>query len=443
MPGASPTAFGTTSTFAHAFNARFVAELLARRRVRLERQHAARPVERGGHRVEPDVGSDVHEVAVAEVPAHEVELAPVVEPEEEVALERLAQVELQAEAARKATRSPSPRPAPGGSGAAGPSRGSRRGGRSGRGNAPAQTEANLTRRDRGSLHVRRPAGGHRPGLPRRRRDDDRRRREPARARAVPRRRLRARPAGRRLRYVPALRELVERHDVEADRPAHRPRPARARARPRPAARARAAPRGRRRRAARRQVPRARPARGARARLAADVAADRGAGRPALPRAREGAPRLRLAAHLPLRERERARVLPPLHAGRVVRAAVLPRRGVLDRRLLRLGRPLPERDPAHDDRVEGRRVDQGADDQGLAADRVRLPRRRDARPRRAGEHPVLPGERRHALRHRHQPALRRRVPAARRPPAAATRSSRSRSPAASGPSRASASSARAS
>ena len=37
---------------------------------------------------------------------------------------------------------------------------------------------------------------------------------------------------------------------------------------------------------------------------------------------------------------------------------LPRRGVLDRRLLRPRRPLPERDPAHDDPVEGRRVDQG-------------------------------------------------------------------------------------
>ena len=47
------------------------------------------------------MGSDVDEVAVAEVLAHEVELAPVVEAEEEVALERLAQVELQPEAARK------------------------------------------------------------------------------------------------------------------------------------------------------------------------------------------------------------------------------------------------------------------------------------------------------------------------------------------------------
>ncbi len=48
------------------------------------------------------MGPDVDEVAVGEVLAHEVELAPVVEAEEEVALERLAQVELQPEAARKA-----------------------------------------------------------------------------------------------------------------------------------------------------------------------------------------------------------------------------------------------------------------------------------------------------------------------------------------------------
>jgi len=76
-------------------------ELLARRRVRLEREHATRPVVRGGHGVEADVGSHVHEAAVTEVPAYEVELAPVVEAEEEVALERFAQVELQTEPARK------------------------------------------------------------------------------------------------------------------------------------------------------------------------------------------------------------------------------------------------------------------------------------------------------------------------------------------------------
>ena len=51
-----------------------------------------------------------------------------------------------------------------------------------------------------------------------------------------------------------------------------------------------------------------------------------------------------------------------HDGRVDGAAGLRRRGVLDRRLLRPRRPLPRRGPAHDDRVEGRRVDQGDDDQ---------------------------------------------------------------------------------
>ena len=44
-------------------------------------------------------------------------------------------------------------------------------------------------------------------------------------------------------------------------------------------------------------------------------------------------------------------------------AVPRRRGVLDRRVLRPRGPLPQRDPADDDRVEGRRVDQGDDDQG--------------------------------------------------------------------------------
>ena len=66
------------------------------------------------------------------------------------------------------------------------------------------------------------------------------------------------------------------------------------------------------------------------------------------------------------DRARARLLPRLHDGRVDGAAGLRGRGVLDRRLLRPRRPLPERDPAHDDRVEGRRVDQGHDDQGRAS-----------------------------------------------------------------------------
>ena len=102
---------------------------------------------------------------------------------------------------------------------------------------------------------------------------------------------------------------------------------------------------------------------------------------ALPAARQGPRRLRLAPHLPGRDREELDF--HLDTRRcLVRASVLPRRGVLDRRLLRLRRPLPERDPADDDRVEGRRVDQGDDDQGLGPDRARAPGRRGARDLRA-------------------------------------------------------------
>ena len=71
-----------------------------------------------------------------------------------------------------------------------------------------------------------------------------------------------------------------------------------------------------------------------------------------------------------------------HDRRLDGAGALPRRGVLDRRLLRPRGALPERDPADNDRVEGRRIDQGHDDQGRGADRARPPRRRGARDRRA-------------------------------------------------------------
>ena len=174
-----------------------------------------------------------------------------------------------------------------------------------------------------------------------------------------------------------------------DRPAHRPRPAGARARPRRARRARPSPRRGARRPARRQVPRARALPRARHRVAADVAPRRPAGRPRVPGAREGAGRLRLAAHLPRRDARAAGLLPRLHARRLDGAGRLPRRGVLDRRVLRPRGPLPERDPAHDDRVEGRRVDQGPQHQGLGPDRVRVRCRRGPAARRAGEHPVLP------------------------------------------------------
>ena len=80
----------------------------------------------------------------------------------------------------------------------------------------------------------------------------------------------------------------------------------------------------------------------------------------VPAARQGATRLRLAAHLPRCRPRAARLLPRLHAGRARSCRRARRRGVLDRRLLRSRRPLPQRDPADDDRVEGRRVDQGHD-----------------------------------------------------------------------------------
>ena len=118
------------------------------------------------------------------------------------------------------------------------------------------------------------------------------------------------------------------------------------------------------------------------------------------------------------------------------------RGVLDRRLLRLRGPLPRRDPPDDDRVEGRRIDQGHVDQGRGTDRVRPAGLGDAADLGPGERPVLPGRRRTATR---SPTSTRASAAASRcrsPPADATRSSRSRSRGASGRSRASATSARA-
>ena len=55
---------------------------------------------------------------------------------------------------------------------------------------------------------------------------------------------------------------------------------------------------------------------------------------------------------------RARVLPRAHDRRIDGAGALPRRGVLDRRVLRPRGAVPQRDRADDDPVEGRRVDQG-------------------------------------------------------------------------------------
>jgi hypothetical protein len=76
-------------------------ELRSRRDVRLEREHAAARRARHRDRVEPDVCADVDEVAAAQVLAHEPELPRVEHPEQEVALQRFAQVEAQPHAARE------------------------------------------------------------------------------------------------------------------------------------------------------------------------------------------------------------------------------------------------------------------------------------------------------------------------------------------------------
>ena len=122
-----------------------------------------------------------------------------------------------------------------------------------------------------------------------------------------------------------------------------------------------------------------------------------------------------------------------------------RRGVLDRRLLRPRRALPQRDPAHDDRVERRRVDQGNVD-SRTAQLIELGRSRS--PRRCGI--VGPATvqcfRTDGGRHEVTDVNVRfggAFPVPHRRRAAATPSSPSRSRAASGPSRGSASSATAS
>ena len=81
-------------------------------------------------------------------------------------------------------------------------------------------------------------------------------------------------------------------------------------------------------------------------------------------------------------------------------------------LVRPRRPLPERDPAHDDRVARRRVDQGHGHRRPGADRARPRRRRGARRcaararcRRSATRSIGLGH------HRRQHALRRRLPGA--------------------------------
>ena len=88
-----------------------------------------------------------------------------------------------------------------------------------------------------------------------------------------------------------------------------------------------------------------------------------------------------------------------------------RAGVLDRRAVRSRRPLPQRDPAHDDRVAWRRVDQGHRDRRSGADRARPPRGRGARRPWPVHRSGVPRQRGRARDHRRQHALRRRVPGA--------------------------------
>ena len=152
-------------------------------------------------------------------------------------------------------------------------------------------------------------------------------------------------------YVPALRDAsFERHDVKLDHSAHGPRPGHARARElRPAPLARPASRRGGFPFVERSVTSISPTTCSRSTgfpspptwLPTEVPAEPRF--PVLVKARHGFG----SRHIYGCEnaKPRLRVLPPLHAGRLVRAAGLPRRGVLDRRLLRLGRALPERDPA--------------------------------------------------------------------------------------------------
>ncbi len=149
----------------------------------------------------------------------------------------------------------------------------------------------------------------------------------------------------------------------ADRPARRPRPPRSRRQSRRARRARAAGRARDDRALRGQVPREPLLRVERNRKPAHLASGRASRRASISRPREGAARLRLSAYLPSGGSRGARLLPSPDDGGVDDPAGLHRRGVLDRCLLGSRRALPRRRPADDDRVEGRRVDQGDDDQG--------------------------------------------------------------------------------
>ena len=126
--------------------------------------------------------------------------------------------------------------------------------------------------------------------------------------------------------------------------------------------------------------------------------DGAARRAPVPGAREGAQGLRLAPHLP-----RRRTRPSSTSSSATRRPTRWCRRCASATEFSIdvfcdldGRCLAAV-PANDDRVEGRRIDQGDDDQGSGADRVRLPRVRGAAHHRPGQRAVLPRARRRARR----------------------------------------------
>ena len=161
---------------------------------------------------------------------------------------------------------------------------------------------------------------------------------PARAGPLPRRPPGDRPADRRPRLRPRARGARRRARRPPHRPADRPRPLGARARPgRARARARAPPGGRRLRPHVRQARGAPVLRRAGHRLAAQLGArggPRDARYPLLVKARQG-----FGSNHIFRadDPEQLDFFLRYTTVAVVRAGALPRRGVLDRRLLRHGR----------------------------------------------------------------------------------------------------------
>ena len=249
---------------------------------------------------------------------------------------------------------------------------------------PARRDGALYHPPRGRpLHLRGSPRGHRLRVRRRRRDDARDRHLRARAGALRRRPPRARPARRRPRLPPGARRARARARGGARRPAHRPRPPPARRRgARSSTRSSCSPTCRRSSAPPTSTSRTSSSRSTASRRRRPGCPEAAAGRSRVPGPRQGAGGLRREPHLPGARPRGARLLPRLHDRAVDGAAGLPGHGVLDRRLLRPRRRLPERGAADDAPLHRRRVGQGDDDQGLGPDRVRGARRGDAAAARA-------------------------------------------------------------